>query len=68
VSGDAQLKKLTSMIGRLKKMILSPKEATVSSIKKEMLGAAELYKSAHQDMKDYKHILTEKKPPKDVKE
>lgn len=68
VSGDAQLKKLTAMIGRLKKMILSPKEATVSSIKKELLGAAELYKSAHQDMKDYKHILTEKKPPKDVKE
>ena len=68
VSGDAQLKKLTAVTGKLKKIMLSPKEATVSNIKKELLGAAELYKAAHQDMKDYKHILCDKKPPKDPKE
>ncbi len=55
------------MTGRPKKFILSPKELTVPNIKKELLAAAELYKAAQVDMKEYKHILADKKP-KDPKE
>ena len=62
VSADAQTKQMNIMIARLKKVILSPKDVDVASVKKELLAAAEVYKAAQCDMKEYKHILSEKKP------
>ena len=53
---------MTIMIAKLKKTILSPKNVDVANVKKELLAAAELYKAAQSDMKEYKHILSERKP------
>ena len=62
VSADAQAKKMTIMIAKLKKSILSPKDVDVANVKKELLAAAKVYKAAQCDMKEYKHILSDKKP------
>lgn len=60
VSADAQINKMSSMSVNLTKIIMSTKKVTIHTIRKEILAAAELYKTAKIDMKAYKHILNDK--------
>jgi hypothetical protein len=60
VSADAQINKMSAMSVNLTKIIMSTKKVTIHTIRKEILAAAELYKTAQIDMKAYKHILNDK--------